>query len=78
LADGVKVVNERNVEALQALIDEWRRERMRMTAAEFLASRGVLVPSTLKDGDLDDIYPADEFDPVLVARELERVAKGEA
>jgi hypothetical protein len=86
-------MNEANVMALAGLLAEYRDEpgddpaRYR-EAAEWLASRGVLVPSALTDeevfrvtdlGPVDRMSP-DEYTPTgarIVRYELERIAKGD-
>jgi hypothetical protein len=87
-------MNQRNVEALAALLarspweivlrDEDRRavdeDAVSTTLAEWLASRGVLVPSALTDEDAAVIGRTEAragFLALNVSRALDRIAKGE-
>jgi hypothetical protein len=76
-------MNERNVEALAALVlgsfDESGHSEMHecpdhRAVARFLASRGVLVPSALTD---EQAARFDVYDHGVVRTALERIAKGE-
>jgi hypothetical protein len=90
-------MNEKNVEALAALLREWHggawlaasahlpnsssAEEDERCFVEWLASRGVLVPSALDDDGIDlagiRVHPQ-EYDPwSQVRRVLEKIAKGE-
>jgi hypothetical protein len=88
------VGNPANIEALARLLhasEEWDCGEVETTScpvcretAEFLASRGVLVPSSLTDGDAQQIAAwagavrtAHSMGPHPVVAELERIARGE-
>lgn len=81
-------VNPRNVAALRAMTAEWgaRLDRGEATDGlpEFLAARGVLVPSAMDAGECQAVHEAstDYYDrgcflEVEFRAALERIAKGE-
>jgi hypothetical protein len=77
--------NERNVEALAALLCEhWGDSTGTMVLAEFLAARGVLVPASLSDEEVDELTDgarAGDIHPSTSRRQwrddLARIARGE-
>jgi len=77
-------MNQKNVDAIAALIDEWRGVELITTAdsaslAALLASRGVLLPSALTDADTETLRTGfqslDTWFPL--AESLERIARGD-
>jgi hypothetical protein len=71
-------MNERNVAALAALLEEWWCGDGTATEAiaRFLASKGVLVPSALTDEDCEREFISIPEDAHEVRAALERIAKG--
>ena len=88
-AEQVEPRNERNLHALQLLLDDLMLIRSSFVsareAAEWLAARGVLVPSALTDDEAVKIgadavgnVPTDPAEIALCVRQgLERIARGE-
>ena len=81
-------MNPRNVEALERLVNEWENLDFKTHGdapplPEWLASRGVLVPSALTQADMEEASGflwGDEsrMEATEVAEQLEKIAKGES